>query len=79
MTKEIGAPPPRSRGSGTFFLDGLDEGLNNLPRLDQLLDEALEEVPEPDREKVRLRVTCRSARRPGRIEESLRTRWQPTS
>ncbi|MFI1376100.1 hypothetical protein ACH4UY_29340 [Streptomyces longwoodensis] len=69
--------PPAEPGEWHVLLDGLDEGLNDLPQLDQLLDEALEEVPEPDRERLRLRVTCRSARWPGRFEEALRTRWQP--
>ncbi|MFF7566673.1 hypothetical protein ACFZB4_42810 [Streptomyces pseudovenezuelae] len=69
--------PPAEPGEWHVLLDGLDEGLNDLPQLDQLLDEALEEVPETDRERLRLRVTCRSARWPGRFEEALRTRWQP--
>ncbi|MGY3206341.1 hypothetical protein [Streptomyces sp. TE5632] len=69
--------PPAGPGEWHVLLDGLDEGLNDLPQLDQLLDEALDEVPEPDRERLRLRITCRSARWPARFEETLRTRWQP--
>jgi hypothetical protein len=69
--------PPAEPGEWHVLLDGLDEGLHDLLQLDQLLDEVLEEVPEPDRERLHLRVTCRSARWPGRFEEALHTRWQP--
>ncbi|MFJ2722723.1 hypothetical protein [Streptomyces sp. NPDC087437] len=69
--------PPAGPGEWHVLLDGLDEGLNDLPQLDQLLEEALEDVSDRDRERLRLRITCRSARWPGRLEEALRTRWQP--
>ncbi|MFK0127137.1 hypothetical protein ACIQSP_27985 [Streptomyces nigra] len=69
--------PPTEPGEWHIFLDGLDEGLNDLPQLDQLLLEALEDVAEADRERLRLRITCRSARWPARFEEALRTDWQP--
>ncbi|MDC2960453.1 hypothetical protein PO587_39130 [Streptomyces gilvifuscus] len=69
--------PPAEPGEWHVLLDGLDEGLNDLPQLDQFLEEVLEELPEPDRARMRLRITCRSARWPARFEEALRTRWQP--
>ncbi|MFI9616791.1 NACHT domain-containing protein [Streptomyces sp. NPDC052023] len=69
--------PPTEPGEWHVLLDGLDEGLNDLPQLDQLLQEALEDLPEADRERLRLRITCRSARWPARFEESLRADWQP--
>ncbi|WP_328674917.1 hypothetical protein [Streptomyces sp. NBC_00343] len=69
--------PPSEPGEWHVLLDGLDEGLNDLPQLDQFLQEALDELPAPDREMLRLRITCRSARWPARFEESLRERWEP--
>jgi hypothetical protein len=67
--------PPSEPGEWHVLLDGLDEGLNDLPQLDQILQEVLDELLETDREMLRLRITCRSARWPARLEESLRERW----
>ncbi|MEU1259295.1 hypothetical protein ABZ445_39020 [Streptomyces chartreusis] len=69
--------PPAGPGEWHVLLDGLDEGLNDLPQLDQLLQEALEDVPEPDRARLRLRIACRSARWPARFEEALNGIWPP--
>ncbi|SOE19085.1 hypothetical protein [Streptomyces sp. OK228] len=77
MRLQAALKPPAQEGEWHVLLDGLDEGLNDLPQLDQLLEEALEAVPEPDRERLRLRITCRSARWPARFEEALRGSWQP--
>ncbi|MEW1926791.1 hypothetical protein [Streptomyces sp. NPDC088360] len=69
--------PPSEPGEWHVLLDGLDEGLNDLPQLDQFLEEALGELSEPDRKMLRLRITCRSARWPARREESLSELWGP--
>ncbi|SHH33319.1 hypothetical protein [Streptomyces sp. 3214.6] len=74
---ETALTPPTEPGEWHVLLDGLDEGLNDLPLLDQLLEEAIEDVPEADRARLRLRITCRSARWPARFEEALRGSWQP--
>lgn len=68
---------PAGAGEWHVLLDGLDEGLNDLPQLDQLLHDILDTLPESAREALRLRITCRSARWPARLEDALRLSWAP--
>ncbi|MFJ7297795.1 hypothetical protein [Streptomyces collinus] len=67
--------PSTEAGEWHVLLDGLDEGLNDLPQLDQLLDDVLATLPQEALEALRLRITCRSARWPARLEDALRQRW----
>ncbi|MFD9122292.1 MULTISPECIES: hypothetical protein [Streptomyces] len=68
-------PPSTEAGEWHVLLDGLDEGLNDLPQLDQLMDDVLATLPQEALKALRLRITCRSARWPARLEDALRQRW----
>ncbi|MEU8512965.1 hypothetical protein AB0C76_15470 [Kitasatospora sp. NPDC048722] len=64
--------PPAAGGEWHVFLDGLDEGLDDLPVLDQLITAHLEDLDAAHRSVLRLRISCRTARWPTPLEEDLR-------
>ncbi|MEV8100295.1 hypothetical protein [Kitasatospora sp. NPDC085879] len=66
-----------SAGAGEWhvLLDGLDEGLDYLPELDQLIIEQLEAVDDGARTGLRLRISCRTARWPVDLERELGRFW----
>jgi hypothetical protein len=68
--------PPGTQGSWHVLLDGLDEGLNEFPALDRKLAAHLEGLGAVDREDLRLRISCRTARWPARLEDALRRVWR---
>ncbi|MGW0582175.1 NACHT domain-containing protein, partial [Streptomyces sp. NPDC002920] len=57
------------------LLDGLDEGLDALPDLDQLVVEQLEGLGDEGRRGLRLRISCRTARWPAGLETDLGRFW----
>lgn len=57
------------------LLDGLDEGLDNLLELDQLIIEQLDDLDDEARKRLRLRISCRTARWPAGLESELRRLW----
>lgn len=67
--------PPGTQGSWYVLLDGLDEGLNEFPALDRKLATHLEGLGAVDRANLRLRISCRTARWPVRLEDRLRRLW----
>jgi hypothetical protein len=56
----------------TLFLDGLDEGLLETPRLHRTLVQVLRSLP---CDRLRLRLSCRSAEWPPSLEDELRKLW----
>jgi hypothetical protein len=67
--------PPAEATEWHVLLDGLDEGLDDLPDLDQLIVEQLEDLADEARRSLRLRISCRSARWPSGLETDLRRFW----
>ncbi|MFJ2008333.1 hypothetical protein [Streptomyces chartreusis] len=67
----------REAGDGPRYvlLDGLDEGLSDIPGLDRALLLQLRTMSEPQREGLRLRITCRTTRWPETLESGLRGLW----
>lgn len=57
------------------LLDGLDEGLSDIPSLDKVLLHQLRGMDTPQREGLRLRITCRTTRWPDALEGRLRELW----
>ncbi len=57
------------------LLDGLDEGLNDIPGLDKLLLHQLRVMDSRQRQGLRLRITCRTTRWPEVLEDGLRKLW----
>ncbi|MFE3106876.1 hypothetical protein ACFXKJ_40380 [Kitasatospora indigofera] len=66
---------PVGVGEWHVLLDGLDEGLDRLPELDQLIIEQLEALDEEARAGMRLRISCRTARWPADLERELDRLW----
>ncbi|MCX5063831.1 MULTISPECIES: hypothetical protein [unclassified Streptomyces] len=62
-------------GPRYVLLDGLDEGLSDIPGLDRVLLLQLRALSEPQRERLRLRITCRTTRWPEALESGLRGLW----
>ncbi|WP_405933714.1 hypothetical protein [Streptomyces sp. NBC_00827] len=62
-------------GPRYVLLDGLDEGLSDIPVLDRVLLLQLRSLSEPQRVKLRLRITCRTTRWPEALESGLRGLW----
>lgn len=58
-----------------MLLDGLDEGLSDIPGLDRVLLLQLRALSELQREGLRLRITCRTTRWPETLESGLRGLW----
>ncbi|MGW6457522.1 hypothetical protein ACWF94_16650 [Streptomyces sp. NPDC055078] len=65
-------------GPRHVLLDGLDEGLNDIPGLDRVLLLQLRALSEPQRERLRLRITCRTTRWPEALDSGLRALWPDT-
>jgi hypothetical protein len=57
------------------LLDGLDEGMSDIPGLDKALLHHLRALSETERHGLRLRITCRTTRWPAALETGLRTLW----
>ncbi|BBJ37434.1 hypothetical protein SSPO_001520 [Streptomyces antimycoticus] len=57
------------------LLDGLDEGLNDIPGLDKLLLHQLRAMDSRQLQGLRLRITCRTTRWPEVLEDGLRKLW----
>lgn len=57
------------------LLDGLDEGLSDIPGLDKVILHQLRTMTPPHRGRVRLRITCRTTRWSQVLESGLRTLW----
>jgi hypothetical protein len=57
------------------LLDGLDEALNDVPGLDKTLWLQLRSLPDRQRERLRLRITCRTSRWPKQLLSQLGERW----
>ncbi|SCE06926.1 hypothetical protein GA0115244_11661 [Streptomyces sp. DvalAA-19] len=66
---------PAGAGEWHVLLDGLDEGLDRLPELDQLIIEQLESIDDAARTRLRLRISCRTARWPADLELGLSQFW----
>ncbi|MFI6875789.1 hypothetical protein ACIBL6_20380 [Streptomyces sp. NPDC050400] len=62
-------------GPRHVLLDGLDEGLSDIPGLDNVLVKQLRALSQAQREGLRLRITCRTTRWPERLESGLRELW----
>jgi hypothetical protein len=66
----------RAGGDPRFvLLDGLDEGLSDIPGLDKILLLQLRALSQLQREVLRLRITCRTTRWPEILESGLRGLW----
>ncbi|WP_327692441.1 hypothetical protein [Streptomyces sp. NBC_00459] len=61
-----------------MLLDGLDEGMNDLPRLDKILLHQIRVMEPWQRQGLRLRIACRTSRWPDALEEGLRALWPQT-
>ncbi|MEV7243093.1 hypothetical protein AB0N92_17855 [Streptomyces sp. NPDC093248] len=57
------------------LLDGLDEGLSDIPGLDKALAVQLQDMEPQARQGLRLRITCRTTRWPEKLESQLRALW----
>ncbi|MEV6534160.1 hypothetical protein AB0M86_31955 [Streptomyces sp. NPDC051639] len=57
------------------LLDGLDEGLNDIPGLDKVLLHQIRATEPGQREGLRLRIACRTTRWPEALENGLRELW----
>ncbi|MEU6071047.1 hypothetical protein ABZ864_43050 [Streptomyces sp. NPDC047082] len=57
------------------LLDGLDEGLSDIPGLDRILLHRLRAVEPWQRQGLRLRITCRTTRWSDALEDGLRELW----
>ena len=57
------------------LLDGLDEGLSDIPGLAKALLQQLKALDGLQRERLRLRITCRTTRWQEDLEEGLREIW----
>ena len=66
---------PEGEGEWYVLLDGLDEGADDLPGLPQLIVEQIDALQTADRDRLRLRISCRTARWPMEFEDNLRARW----
>ncbi|WP_406490305.1 hypothetical protein OHB06_52265 [Streptomyces sp. NBC_01604] len=62
-------------GERFVLLDGLDEGLSDIPGLDKALLRQVQELSEEERRGLRLRITCRTTRWPAVLEEGLCSLW----
>jgi hypothetical protein len=60
-----------------ILLDSLDEGLDRLGVLDDILVASLEELGQERRDRMRLRIACRSGRWPRGLEEQIARLWVP--
>ncbi|MFK0187861.1 hypothetical protein ACIQV1_27060 [Streptomyces rubiginosohelvolus] len=67
----------REAGEGPRYvlLDGLDEGLSDIPGLDRALLLQLRGMSKSQLEGLRLRITCRTTRWPETLERGLRRLW----
>lgn len=57
------------------LLDGLDEGMSDIPGLDKVLLHRLRAMEPRHREDLRLRITCRTSRWSDVLEDGLRELW----
>ncbi|MET7379903.1 hypothetical protein ABZT08_13980 [Streptomyces sp. NPDC005526] len=57
------------------LLDGLDEGMSDIPGLDKILLHRLRAMEPWQRQDLRLRITCRTARWSDALEDGLRELW----
>ncbi|MFI0901880.1 hypothetical protein [Streptomyces sp. NPDC020983] len=57
------------------LLDGLDEGLNDIPGLAKVLLKQVKALDGPQRDRLRLRIICRTTRWPEDLEDGLRELW----
>ncbi|MFJ8097646.1 hypothetical protein [Streptomyces griseofuscus] len=57
------------------LLDGLDEGMSDIPGLDKVLLHRLRDIEPWQREGLRLRMTCRTSRWSEMLEGGLRELW----
>ncbi|MFF3876070.1 hypothetical protein [Streptomyces sp. NPDC001978] len=57
------------------LLDGLDEGLSDIPGLDKVLLHQLRAMQARQRDGLRLRIICRTSRWPEALESGLRGLW----
>ncbi|MFC9463183.1 NACHT domain-containing protein [Streptomyces coelicoflavus] len=64
-------------GDGTHhvLLDGLDEGLSDIPALGKVLLAQLRALSPEERFRLRLRIACRTTRWPEHLESGLRDLW----
>ncbi|MFI6661470.1 NACHT domain-containing protein [Streptomyces sp. NPDC050523] len=62
-------------GPRYVLMDGLDEGLNDVPGLDKTLWRQLRSLPDQRCERLRLRITCRTTRWPKQLLSQLGERW----
>lgn len=61
------------------LLDGLDEGLSDIPGLDKALVHHLRALSEPERRGLRVRIACRTTRWPEVLEMGLPALWPAAS
>ncbi|AQS71685.1 hypothetical protein B1H29_36980 [Streptomyces pactum] len=66
---------PEGDGTHHVLLDGLDEGLSDIPALNKVLLTQLRALSPEERRRLRLRIACRSTRWPEHLERGLRDLW----
>lgn len=66
---------PEGDGTHYVLLDGLDEGLSDIPALDKVLLTQLRALSPNERLRLRLRIACRTTRWPEHLERGLRDPW----
>ncbi|MFH8804918.1 NACHT domain-containing protein [Streptomyces sp. NPDC017936] len=66
---------PEGDGTCHVLLDGLDEGLSDIPALDKVLLTQLRALSPGKRRQLRLRIACRTTRWPENLERGLRDLW----
>ncbi|MGW0868945.1 hypothetical protein ACWD3Z_00475 [Streptomyces sp. NPDC002740] len=76
LTDAFTAP---AAGEWWVILDSLDEGLNVLPGLASLIAQRIERLTAEQRDRLRLRVSCRTGRWPRTLQESLLLHWPAES
>ncbi|MFJ1656459.1 hypothetical protein ACIOC2_34865 [Streptomyces sp. NPDC088337] len=66
---------PEGDGTHHVLLDGLDEGLSDIPALDKVLLTQLRALSPEEQRRLRLRIACRTTRWPEHLERGLRDLW----
>ncbi|MFG2825647.1 NACHT domain-containing protein [Kitasatospora sp. NPDC048365] len=69
---------PSTPGLWHVFLDGLDEGIDGLADLDHLIIDQIQSLSEGERDGLRLRISCRTARWPDGLDRELGKFWSDT-
>lgn len=59
----------------TLWLDSLDECLGRVEHITSKLLARLDELADAERERLKLRIACRTGQLPGRLSEDLRRLW----